>query len=584
MTSQTAGVLTNPSLIPFVVGVTGRRYLRAEEVSALESAVRSVFDGMRRRMPHTPLILLSGLAEGADQLVAKVALSCSLQLGAALATPGEQLRTTRDVAARQTFDELLAQASVVINLPNGNSTESQPTASTDAKEDQCEALAIFLATHCQALISLWDGVDSQNKRCAANAVRYMLEGPPGGMEDEPLSGPVYHIETAGMSEASGAETGTAKIRVQVSLDDPQDAASLGDPSPALAFYEKAMRSLDSYNRDAAAVAKPTGPASDCLLPVHEAGLAMPPHCRRLAQFYRAADQISLRFNGFTKKALVALLLCAMLAITGFESYAHVLQNDAAIWLFYPVSLLVGWIIYHYAKTHEVENRYLDCRALAEALRIQFFWSLAGIPDSAADYYLQHHRSELDWIRSALRGVSVLQEEENHPSPGKADGIHLALKHWVEDQKNWYARRSTKQKTTLEHQEKRSEKLLFGVWLLSIVIPLSLLVPWGMLAGWKSRVSHEPYRGLLMLLVTLPTLAIGLFRVWVEQSGFAEHARKYHRMANVFRQAAKKIEGALRDGDIDRARETLFRLGVEALEENGDWLLLHRERPLKVLAG
>jgi len=54
------------------------------------------------------------------------------------------------------------------------------------------------------------------------------------------------------------------------------------------------------------------------------------------------------------------------------------------------------------------------------------------------------------------------------------------------------------------------------------------------------------------------------------------------MAHVFRRAAKRLEGDLRDGKLDQARETLRRVGVEALEENGDWLLLHRDRPLKVV--
>jgi hypothetical protein len=81
---------------------------------------------------------------------------------------------------------------------------------------------------------------------------------------------------------------------------------------------------------------------------------------------------------------------------------------------------------------------------------------------------------------------------------------------------------------------------------------------------------------------LPSLAIGLFRVWVEQAGYAEQARNYNRMAHVFRRAAKRVAGDLDAGKLDQARETLSRLGIEALEENGDWLLLHRERPLKVV--
>ena len=44
MPSQTADVNTNPCVIPFVIGVTGHRDLRPDDVPALETAVRTVFD------------------------------------------------------------------------------------------------------------------------------------------------------------------------------------------------------------------------------------------------------------------------------------------------------------------------------------------------------------------------------------------------------------------------------------------------------------------------------------------------------------------------------------------------------------
>ena len=61
--------LPNPSLIPLLVAATGHRDLRAQDLDALREEVRAVFVGMQNRMPNTPLVLLTGLAEGADQLV-----------------------------------------------------------------------------------------------------------------------------------------------------------------------------------------------------------------------------------------------------------------------------------------------------------------------------------------------------------------------------------------------------------------------------------------------------------------------------------------------------------------------------------
>ena len=39
-----------------------------------------------------------------------------------------------------------------------------------------------------------------------------------------------------------------------------------------------------------------------------------------------------------------------------------------------------------------------------------------------------------------------------------------------------------------------------------------------------------------------------------------------------------------EGKRHEAQELLIELGKEALGENGDWMLLHRERPLEVPKG
>jgi hypothetical protein len=200
--------------------VTGHRDLRPDDVPALEAAVRKVLDKLRLGMKSTPLMLLSGLAEGADQLAARVALSCGVQLGAVLPMPAPLYRSTLDESAQAPFDALLAQASVVIVLPLGDVTEAQLAISADARADRYEALAVFLATHCHALIALWDGVPSTKKGGTAQVVRYMLEGPPGGAEEEPLAGPVYHIQTARSSNATAPAGGAPEVRLLTSLDEP----------------------------------------------------------------------------------------------------------------------------------------------------------------------------------------------------------------------------------------------------------------------------------------------------------------------------------------------------------------------------
>ena len=61
--------------------------------------------------------------------------------------------------------------------------------------------------------------------------------------------------------------------------------------------------------------------------------------------------------------------------------------------------------------------------------------------------------------------------------------------------------------------------------------------------------------------------------------FLEQARQYDRMSQLFGNARGRLRRVLEEGDFEKFQHLLFDLGKEALRENGDWVLLHRERPL-----
>src|SRR5437773_11008737 len=64
---------------PLIVGATGHRDLRDEDVPRLEQEVAGIFATLKHDYlgsdGQTPILVLSALAEGADQLVARVAIS-----------------------------------------------------------------------------------------------------------------------------------------------------------------------------------------------------------------------------------------------------------------------------------------------------------------------------------------------------------------------------------------------------------------------------------------------------------------------------------------------------------------------------
>ena len=107
-----------PARLPLVIGVTGHRDLRDQDVPELERQVAAVIAGLRRDYlddePTTPIIVLSALAEGADRLVARVALANGARLIAPLPMPPDEYRRDFEPGLKPgnmaEFDQLLAQA------------------------------------------------------------------------------------------------------------------------------------------------------------------------------------------------------------------------------------------------------------------------------------------------------------------------------------------------------------------------------------------------------------------------------------------------------------------------------------------
>ena len=87
--------------LPLIIGVTGHRDLRDEDLVQLRQEVDAVIRKLQSdyliprhgsQKSETPIIVLSALAEGADRLVAKVALEAGAKLIAPLPMPRDEYR------------------------------------------------------------------------------------------------------------------------------------------------------------------------------------------------------------------------------------------------------------------------------------------------------------------------------------------------------------------------------------------------------------------------------------------------------------------------------------------------------------
>ena len=70
---------------PIVVGITSHRNLVASEIEPIRQCVREFFAQLKCNFPDLPLVVLSALAAGGDQLVANEALAAGGDIDRAFA-------------------------------------------------------------------------------------------------------------------------------------------------------------------------------------------------------------------------------------------------------------------------------------------------------------------------------------------------------------------------------------------------------------------------------------------------------------------------------------------------------------------
>ena len=136
------------------IGVTGHRNLAAPR--ALERRVEESLCRLDRRfaaagLPAPVLTVASPLAEGADRLVARVALRRpGARLLALLPLPPDEYRRDFSDHSALEFDALLGQAERVLIAPPAPSREAAYAAAGLAVLDRC-----------RILIALWDGLPAR---------------------------------------------------------------------------------------------------------------------------------------------------------------------------------------------------------------------------------------------------------------------------------------------------------------------------------------------------------------------------------------------------------------------------------------
>ena len=138
--------------VPITVGVTGHRLLRQQDLPALHTALRDLLVSLQQKYPHSPVVMLSSLAEGADLLCADIAEELGIPLVAVLPRPRAEYEKDFSPDGKQCLEKHCRRAEQMFVAPR---TEPLP-AEGESQDDQFRQAGIYISAHSHILLALWD--------------------------------------------------------------------------------------------------------------------------------------------------------------------------------------------------------------------------------------------------------------------------------------------------------------------------------------------------------------------------------------------------------------------------------------------
>ena len=564
----------NSFAMPLVVAVTGHRDLVAGEVPEIRLRVRTLLHDLAKRFPSRRLTIMSALAEGADQLVAEVALDLGADLTVTLPMPRElYLQDFETVEARSRFDSLCDRASTVFELPlaQGN-TVRDISAPGQARNREYAQVGVFLCAHCHILLAIWDGKLGTELGGTGQVVKFHHDDVMPGyanrsvatqqmlVDDE--SDLVYHIVCSRDRENGAPAAGLAPLDAFWFTKDRHEPRSKELPKQHQLIFARS----DEFSRDAARHASKI--SAECY-PLFRADQRkqLPPGVDSINQLFCIADWLAIYFQ---KKVLLTLRTTHVLAF--LMGLMFILYNDVGRFANFMIAFLLFFGlsagIQKVAARQGWHRKYLDYRTLAEGLRVQFYWAVAGVGNQnnskfAHDNFLQTQDPELGWIRNIMRVAGTQCDAKRESSTAS---LEFVVREWIGDENSGQMAYFAKKSSERIRRNRLTERLGQLSLLISVIVVIIFLtVGSTMTDAWA-----DP----LTVLMGALLLLFGIRQGYAYATAEKDLIKQYEFMQRLFQNAWRRLEST---SDEEEQRLILRALGGSALDEHAEWILMHRDR-------
>jgi len=566
----------NSLAIPLVVAVTGHRDLVASEVPEIRRLVIEMLKGLAKQYPDRRLTVMSPLAEGADQLVAEVALELGIDLTVPLPLPKQlYLQDFQTPESRARFESLYSAAKEVFELPlaKGNTLE-QISRPGQARNREYAQVGVFLCAHCHILLAVWDGKLTGDLGGTGQVVRFHHDDVMPGyatrtvatqqmlVDDE--SDLVYHIVCSRDRPDGAPGEELRPLDASWFTKDRQQPRSREIPAQHRLVFERS----DEFSRDAIQHADEIAAEVYPLFSAEQSE-QLPAGVDDINDLFCIADWLAIRFQ---KKVLLTLRVTHLFAF--LMGLMFILYTDVEGWPYFMFAFLMFFVlsagIQQVAGRRGWHRKYLDYRTLAEGLRVQFYWAVAGVGGEneskfTHDNYLQTQDPELGWIRNVMRVAGTECDAKRTTSPV---GLEFVIREWIGDESGGQLAYFAKKSSERSRRNRFTERLGHLSLLSSVAVVVVFLAAGSRLpATWS---------GPLMVIMGTMLLLFAIRQGYAYATAEKDLIKQYDFMYRLFGNARRRLDEA---DDPDDQRLILRALGGSALDEHAEWILMHRDRTI-----
>ncbi len=554
------------------------------DIPELRNAVAAFLRELKGHLPETDILVIVGMAAGADLLVAQTALDVGVRVEAVLPMPLEHYAADFDADTLRLLKSLLARADVRCTELRPPPHRGGDLGASQHRDRLYSNLTETLIRRSSLMLALWDGQSSPLPGGTTDTVLRFLgvrsdtnqatesialvESDEDGDNNERL---VYWIPAA---RSSGAPADPLRRPCFLRCVGDNTLLMRQSMPVSLAFQLSGLERYNREYRELVAAGNLGNPDSLLAALLPETTSRERELLEEIDAQYVKADVLAMHYQ--RRSELLFRLFAVMTFALGLAYLSYEKLDETRMLLIaYVVILLGGLGVYYALRNRHWFAKHLSYRALAETMRAKFYLRIAGVDHrvNAAEVLALSGIDRFHgfgWISYVLAGVEVPDvhgEAAHDPELRRTRSVEL---HWIESQHRYFTRKVA-QLGRGHHRLRVLRNVLFVV----ILLVITALFLFGDALGGKEVHPGLSLKNILTFFMGFLAVLLGVWELHQGKMATRELLWQYRNQLQHFARARLDLR---RFVTPHRRNEVLVSLGRDSLMECYLWTIhrYHRE--------